>query len=346
MLITTLFNIKLPLIQSPMAGAQDSELCIAVSNAGALGSLPCAMLNTEMIEQEVFKIRNATKNPINLNFFCHQALDFSEEKETLWRQNLAPYYNEHNIDAPPIKSTMGRRPFNSESLSLIERLKPEVISFHFGLPEAALWDRLRDCGAKLISTATTLAEALYLKSQGVDAVISQGLEAGGHRGHFLDSNLSLQLPNEQLLAKLVGHLNIPVISAGGIFDSSSVKAAMDQGAAGVQVGTSYLLCNESRISPLHRQALQSNLAKETALTNLFSGRPARGIINRLMKEMGPLNTIAPNFPMAGSATLSLRKAAEAAGSIDFTPLWSGVNNQGCQEISATEMTQLLVKELV
>ncbi|MBL4681524.1 MAG: nitronate monooxygenase [Pseudomonadales bacterium] len=346
MLITTLFNIKRPLIQSPMAGAQDSKLCIAVSKAGALGSLPCAMLNTEMIEQEVLKIRSATKNPINLNFFCHQALDFSEEKEILWRQNLAPYYKEHNIDAPPIKSKMGRHPFNSENLSLIERLKPEVISFHFGLPEAALWDRLRDCGAKLISTATTLEEALYLESQGVDAVISQGLEAGGHRGHFLDPNLSLQLPNEQLLARLVEHLNIPVISAGGIFESGSVKAAMDQGAAGVQVGTSYLLCHESRISSLHRQALQSTLAKETALTNLFSGRPARGIVNRLMKEVGPLSTIVPDFPMAGSATLSLRKAAEKKGSVDFTPLWSGVNNQGCREISATEMTQLLVKEII
>lgn len=343
--ICKLFNISLPLIQSPMAGAQDSELCIAVSKAGGLGSLPCAMLSTEKIESEVALIREKTDKPFSLNFFCHNKRAFSETKEHIWRQKLSPYYKELDIESPKILASGGREPFGQESLDLIKRLKPLVVSFHFGLPEATLWHQVKNANVTTMSSATTLDEAVWLASQGVDVIIAQGLEAGGHRGHFLSHDLTQQNLMSTLLEQILGAVSIPVVAAGGISDSLSVKAAINAGAAGVQVGTNYLLCNESKISPLHRAALKSPIASETALTNLFSGRPARGIMNRLMEECGPISDQTPDFPMAGAAIQSLKKSAESRGSVDFTSLWAGINNQGCREISAQEMTIELVKLL-
>ncbi|MFT7688850.1 MAG: nitronate monooxygenase [Candidatus Azotimanducaceae bacterium] len=345
MQLCKIFDISLPLIQSPMAGAQDSELCIAVSEAGGLGSLPCAMLSSEEIDEEVKKIREKTDKPFNLNFFCHADLPFSEEKERIWRQKLAPYYKEFEIDPPKVAATMGRQPFSQKSLDIVKRLKPAALSFHFGLPDANLWDQVKASGIKTMSSATTRDEALWLESQGVDVIIAQGLEAGGHRGHFLSHDLTLQKDMGTLLKQILEVVKIPVVAAGGIFDGISVKSAINIGAAGVQVGTSYLLCNESKISHLHRGALKSLLASETQLTNLFSGRPARGLKNRLMKECGPISDQVPNFPMAGTATQGLKKIAESKGSVDFSSLWSGTNNHGCREISADEMTKSLSKHL-
>lgn len=333
----------LPLIQAPMAGAQGSGLAIAVGSAGGLGSLPCAMLGAEQIVAEVAALRAAGLTAVNLNFFCHPPPAPDAAREAGWRAALAPYYAEFGIDPAGIVPGPGRAPFTAESAALVEALRPPVVSFHFGLPEPELLARVRASGARVLASATTLEEALWLEARGVDAVIAQGLEAGGHRGHFLSEDLSEQLGTFALLPQLVRALRVPVIAAGGIADARGVAAVMALGAAAVQVGTAYLLCPEAATSAVHRTALRSPAARHTALTNLYSGRPARGIVNRLMREQGPLSPLAPAFPLAATAVAPLRARAEAVGSGDFSPLWAGQNVSGCREIGAGELTRELAQ---
>jgi nitronate monooxygenase len=333
---------ELPLIQAPMAGAQGSALAIAVSNAGGLGSLPCAMLGVDAIRQEFESIRHQTKNPFNANFFCHTPAQNDSAGERAWRLLFSKYYEEFGLDASALPPATARLPFNREMAELLREFKPEVVSFHFGLPSPELLAIVRSSGAQIISSATTVDEALWLESNGADAVIAQGLEAGGHRGVFLSDDISTQMGTFALLPQVVAAVKIPVIAAGGIATPRSVKAALDLGASAVQVGTAYLLCPEATTSNVHRAALQSDGARFTALTNLFTGRPARSIVNRMMRELGPMNASAPAFPLATQASLTLRQKAESLGSGDFSPLWAGQNTSGCKEIPAGLLTQELV----
>jgi len=344
--MTTLQQIlgtELPLIQAPMAGVQGSAMAIAVSNAGGLGSLPGAMLSPEVMRSELTAIRAGTDKPFNVNFFCHTPPEPSAEREAAWRAALAPYYAEHGIDAASIPAGPGRNPFSADVADLIAEFRPPVVSFHFGLPSEALLARVRGWGAKVLASATTLDEALWLEARGVDAVIAQGLEAGGHRGHFLSHDLTRQLGTFALLPQLVRAVKLPVIAAGGIADANGVAAAMALGAAGVQIGTAYMLTPEATTSALHRAALKSEAARHTALTNLFTGRPARGIVNRVMRDLGPVGAAAPEFPLATSGIAPLRAKAEAKGSGDFSPLWSGQNATGCREVPAAELTRELAR---
>jgi len=216
-----------------------------------------------------------------------------------------------------------------------------VVSFHFGLPSAELLAGVKSWGAKVLSSATTVEEARWLEARGVDAVIAQGVEAGGHRGMFLTEDLSTQAGTFALLPQVVRAVRLPVIAAGGIADAKGVAAALALGAAGVQVGTAYLLCPEATTSAVHRAALKSDAARHTALTNVFTGRPARGVVNRIMRELGPVSGAAPAFPLAGSAVAPLRAKAEGRGSGDFSPLWCGQNPSGCREIPAADLTRSL-----
>ena len=329
----------LPVIQAPMAGAQGSALTLAVSSVGALGSLPCAMLTPAQIVAELQRLHEA-KRPYNLNFFVHQSAAPDAARESMWRAALAPYAYELGVDLAAVPAGAARSPFSHELADLIEPFRPPVLSFHFGLPAPALLARVKAWGACVLSSATSVTEALWLQAQGVDAVIAQGVEAGGHRGHFLSDDLDVATHSGTfgLLPQLVRALRVPVIAAGGIADATGVAAAQVLGAAAVQVGTAYLLCPESTISPLHRAALKGPDAAYTALTNLFTGRPARGIKNRLMRELGPLNALAPAFPGAAAAIACLRAAAEARGSSDFSPLWAGQNVSGCREMPAAELS--------
>ncbi|EJO92117.1 2-nitropropane dioxygenase [Ectopseudomonas mendocina DLHK] len=341
MSLTALLDTDLPLIQAPMAGSQDHRLAAAVCQAGGLGSIPCAMLTPAALRQELQAMRELTERPFNLNFFSHVPPEPDTAREAIWRETLAPYYEELGLDQTKIASGPGRLPFNAEAAELVEEYRPAVVSFHFGLPDEALLQRVRRSGAKILSSATTLDEALWLQERGVDAVIAQGLEAGGHRGHFLDHDPSRQLGTFALLPQLVDALAVPVIAAGGIGDARGVTAAMALGAAGVQVGSAYLLCPEASTSAIHRAVLQSPAARHTALTNLFSGRPARGIVNRLMRELGPISRHAPEFPLATAAIAPLRAAAEAQGSGDFSPLWAGQNVASSRPMPAAELTREL-----
>ena len=338
MTLEQLLGIDLPVIQAPMAGVQDSALTIAVSNAGGLGSLPAAMLDLASLHSELVSISTHTNRPYNVNFFCHvpDAL-----REARWREALTPYYAELGVDPAKIPAASGRIPFTHDAADVLEAFKPAVLSFHFGLPEAGLLARVKSWGSKILSSATTVEEGLWLEAHGADAVIAQGLEAGGHRGLFLTTDLTTQLDTMALLPQMVGAVRVPVIASGGIADTQGVRAALTLGAAGVQVGTAYMLCPEAITSPLHRAALKSDRARHTALTNLITGRPARGILNRLMQELGPLSDAPPAFPLASAAIAPLKAAAEKLGRDDFSTLWSGQNASGCREIPAAELTRLL-----
>ena len=343
-LLNPLFATDFPLIQAPMAGVQGSALAVAVCNAGGLGSLPCAMLNADALRRELTAINAQTDKPYNVNFFCHAPAVFDETREAAWKASLAPFYREFGIDPQAIANAPSRAPFDAAFADVLAEFKPPVVSFHFGLPSPELLARVRGWGAKVMSSATTVNEALWLEAHGVDVIIAQGLEAGGHRGMFLTDDITTQTGTFALLPQVLRAVRVPVVAAGGIADAQGVAAALKLGAAAVQIGTAYLLCPEATITPMHRAALKSEAARHTALTNLFTGRPARGIMNRFMREHGPISALAPTFPLATSAMMPLRKAVEALGSGDFSPLWSGQNASGCKEISAAELTRELAGE--
>ncbi|HSY28700.1 MAG TPA: nitronate monooxygenase [Burkholderiaceae bacterium] len=340
-ILKTLLGIELPLIQAPMAGVQDHRLAVAVSNAGGLGSLPCAMLSHEMLRNELAAIRAQTSKPYNVNFFCHTPPTPSDKREAIWRTALAPYYEEFGLDQNAIMAGPGRVPFTAAVADVLDEFKPAVVSFHFGLPPPDLLARVRSWGAKILASATTVDEALWLEARGADAIIAMGLEAGGHRGIFLSDDLTTQVGTFALLPQIVQAVKLPVIAAGGIANAQGVRAAMALGAAGVQIGTAYMLCPEATTAPYHRAALKSEAARHTALTNLFTGRPARGIMNRIMRELGPISSASPEFPLATAAIAPLRAKAESQGSGDFSPLWSGENAGGCKEIPAADLTREL-----
>jgi len=329
-----------------MAGVQASALAIAVSNAGALGSLPCAVLSKDAMRAELQALRESTREPFNVNFFCHTQPQHDEARDASWRNALAPYYAEFGLDPDAVPTGPGRGAFDADSADLIAPFAPPVVSFHFGLPSPELVQRVRGWGAKVISSATTVDEALWLQERGVDAVIAQGLEAGGHRGMFLSDDTATQVGTFALLRQVVQAVKIPVIAAGGIADAEGVRAAMALGAAAVQVGTAFLLCEEATTSAVHRAALRSPQARTTALTNLFTGRPARGIVNRVMRELGPLSAKAPSFPLATGRIAPLRAHAERQGSSDFSPLWAGQNTSACREGPAAALIEALARGLV
>ena len=336
-------NVELPIIQAPMAGVQDSELTLAVSRAGGLGSLPCAMHTPESLRADLQRLRDGGVSTYNLNFFCHEPSPPDADREASWRAALAPYAREWGVDLRVVPAGAGRSPFSEALLDVIAPFRPPVVSFHFGLPAPALLARVKAWGARVLSSATTVSEGLWLQERGVDAVIAQGSEAGGHQGHFLkpDAEVASQLGLFALLPQLVRALRVPVVAAGGIADATGVAAAQALGAAAVQVGTAYLLCPEARTSALHRAALRSPEAAHTVLTRLFTGRPARGIPNRLMRGLGAMSDVAPAFPTASAALAPLRAAADAHGRSDFTPLWAGQNASGCRDIPAAELTRQL-----
>jgi nitronate monooxygenase len=342
MRITATLGIDLPIIQAPMAGVQGSALAIAVCEAGGLGSLPCAMLSSDSMRRELTEIRSHTGRPFNVNLFCHSPPVADPGREALWRAQLAPYYKELAMDMRADAGGPARKPFDEEVARVLGEFRPPVVSFHFGLPSPALLARVKAWGAKVMSSATTVAEALWLEANGVDVIIAQGLEAGGHRGMFLSQDLSEQMGTFALLPQVIRAVKVPVVAAGGVTSPDTVAAALALGAAGVQVGTAYLLCPEADTSNVHRAVLKGGRARHTVLTNLFSGGVARGIPNRLTDELGALSRAVPPFPLAANALAPLRRAAESAGRGDFSPLWAGQNVTGCKEIGAAEVTRGLM----
>ena len=339
-----LIGIDLPIIQAPMAGANGSAMAIAVSEAGGLGSLPCAMLDAAGMRAEMTVIRQQTAKPVNVNFFCHKPLAPDSEREAIWKRNLASYYDELGLDASASAPTVNRAPFDEVMCEIVEDLKPEVVSFQFGLPARPLLGRVKAAGCRVLGCATTVEEARWLEENGCDAIIAQGYEAGGHRSMFLTYDTATQAGTFALVPQVVDAVEVPVIATGGIADGRGVAAIFALGATGAQIGTAYLFTPESTISDLHRTALSEARDDSTALTNLFSGGPARGLMNRIMREIGPMSDLAPAFPTAGAALTPLKVAAEARGMSDFTNQWSGQAAGLCYETGSGDLTRQLAED--
>ncbi len=337
MTIQSLLKIKSPIIQAPMAGVQDYKLALAVDKAGGLGSIPCGMLTPEQVVEQIEGFTSISGSPYNLNFFCHPMPKMNEVAMASWLAKLQPYYQEFKLNAKLDMAGL-RRPFDLAMLNAIAPYQPPIISFHFGLPQEPLINRIKSWGAKILATATTLEEGLWLEQRGVDVVIAQGIEAGGHRGIFLSQELSSQTSTLELVSELSTHLSVPIVGAGGIATNDDIKLILGSGGAGVQLGTAYLLSDEVNITSVHRQALMDN-SQSTQVTNLFSGRPARGVVNRLMKELGAINSSVPDFPYAACALNPLKAKAQSLGVSDFTPLWAGEKYHLAQSISATCITR-------
>lgn len=342
--ILDLFGIELPIILAPMAGPVLSDIVIPVANSGGLGSLPSALLSHDQTRTEMEKIRAATSAPVNMNFFCHRPPVPDEARETAWRARLKPYYAELGIDPDAPIPASNRAPFDDGFCRLVEELKPEIVSFHFGLPTDDLLGRVRATGAKIVSSATTVREAIWLDERGCDAIIAQGAEAGGHRSIFLTDHADRQVGTMALVPQMVDAVKAPVIAAGGISDARGIVAALALGASAVQLGTAYLFCPEAKVSPIHRAALRNAWDDDTVLTRVFTGRPARGIVNRIMREIGPMSDAPPEFPLAGGALAPLRAKSEPAGSGDFMSLWSGQAMRLGREMPAGELTRTLARE--
>jgi nitronate monooxygenase len=339
-----LFKIEYPIVLAPMAGAIDFELAAAVAEAGGLGSLPFAMLNADQARDQIAKYRARTNKPVNLNFFCHKPPQLNNARETRWRERLKPYYEELGVDpAAPVPTSM-RSPFDDAFCCMVEDLKPEIVSFHFGLPEDTLFARVKSADCVTMSSATTVAEAQWLEAHGVDVVIAQGFEAGGHRGIFLSADLNAQVGTFALVPQIVDAVKVPVVAAGAIGDARGIAAAFMLGAAAVQVGSAYLHCPESKVSAPHRAALAEARDDCTTVTNLMTGRPARGFVNRLIREAGPISDAAPEFPLATGALMPLRAKAEAKGSGDFSAMWAGQSAALGRAIPAAEATRKLAAE--
>jgi nitronate monooxygenase len=338
-----LFGVALPIVQAPMANSSGVDMAVAVAEAGGLGSFPCAGLSDDKVREGVAAVRSRTTKPINLNFFCHTEPAQDLAREAAWLERLAPYYRELSVELPkpPLKATIYR--FTEATCGVVEDLRPEVVSFHFGLPAPELVQRVKRAGCKVICSATTRREAMFVAERGVDAIIAQGAEAGGHRGMFLETDVATQIGTFALVQQIVTAVNVPVIAAGGIGDASSIAAAFALGASGVQIGTAYLCTPEATTSALHRAAL-AEPGRETAIADVLSGRPARGILNRFIREQGPINPAHPSYPLATPALAPLRKAAEAKGSGDFSWFWSGQGAVPPSGIGAGELTRTLADE--
>lgn len=338
-----LFKTEFPIVLAPMAGIMDADLVIAVAQGGGLGSLPCAMLSAEKAREQVSIIRQRVSAPINVNFFCHTPLDHTVEAEARWKQRLAPYYKEYGIDPSAPIAAANRAPFDAAFCEVVEELKPEIVSFHFGLPDQALLKRVKAVGCTVISSATTVKEAVWLEQNGADAVIAQGAEAGGHRGMFLTDSIAEQPGTFALVPQVVDAVKVPVIAAGGIADGRGIAAAFALGASGVQIGSAYLRCPESKVSAPARKVLAEAGDVSTVITNVMTGRPARGVYNRVMREVGPVSPDAPVFPHAATALGPLKAAAEKQGRVEFTNLWAGQAIGMGREVPAAELTRDLAE---
>ena len=330
-------GIDAPIVQAPMAGAQDEALAIAAAKGGGLGSIPCALLSVEAAREQVAQFRTATRAPLNLHFFCHpppQAYD-----DRAWRHALQPYYDEYGVGFPATPPPL-RKPFDAAMCDLVEEVRPEAVSFHFGLPDEVLLRRVRDTRALILGCATIPAEARWLAERGVDAVIAQGWEAGGHAGRFVAADPSAHMGTFALVPQVVDAVSVPVIAAGGIADARGIAAAMMLGASAVQIGTAYLVTPESRISELHRSLLGTDLVEGTVSTNVFTGRHARGLETRLTRDLGPTSAIVPPFPHGGDALAELRKADPAA----FANMWAGQAARLARPEPAEALTRRLAIE--
>jgi nitronate monooxygenase len=342
--LVDLLQIEVPIIQAPMAGSATPALAAAVSNAGGLGSLGCGTMSRDVLAARAAELRGATNRPFNLNFFAHAAPRPDPETDARTRARVAPFYEELGLGAPPAAAEAPFAAFGDEILALLLDIRPAVVSFHFGLPGTDAVAALKEAGCRVLSSATTVAEARALEAAGADAVIAQGWEAGGHRGTFEVSVEDVGVGTLALVPQVVDAVEVPVIAAGGIADGRGIAAAFALGASGVQMGTAFLSCPEAEVGEAHRAALTHARDDDTRLTRAFSGRPARARNTRYMgamaEEKGPL----PDFPAMYAFSGPLEKAGPAAGTQDFQFLLYGQAAALNRALPAADLVRTLVEE--
>lgn len=337
-----LLDIEHPIIQAPMAGASTPQMAAASANAGCLGSLGCAMMSADVYTKTYNETRSLTNRSLNMNFFCHKEPEIDERKVEQAEAKLKPYYDELGIETMP-ETVPTHFTFGGTVAEAVLKSAPNIVSFHFGLPDQKIVNGLKQKGVKILCSATTVLEAKDLEARGVDAIIAQGWEAGGHHGFYL-ADKTAGIGTMALVPQLVDAVSMPIIAAGGIADGRGIAAALALGAAGVQIGTAFLTCEESAIPQIHKNSLMESDGSNTALTKVFSGRPARGIQNRYYEQVTKIEEDLPDFPLMNTMTAPLRKASGTNNSPDFVAQWSGQAVGLNRTTTTSELIETLIQE--
>lgn len=339
-------GLHLPIIQAPMAGVSTPQLAAAVSEAGALGSMAVGATDASGARAMITDLRSRTHRAFNVNVFVHKAPERKLDREAAWLQALAPAFRKFNVESPSALSVIYRSFADDDEMlrSLVE-LKPAVVSFHFGLPGAAKITALREAGCLLVASATSLDEAQAVQRAGLDAVVAQGFEAGGHRGVFDPDARDDCLGTFALTRLLVKQSGLPVIAAGGIMDGQGIRAALDLGAVAALLGTAFIACPESSADEAYRAALFSQAAQHTIVTRAISGRPARCLQNGFTALGQEIELSPPDYPIAYDAGKALNAAAKAGGEGGFGAQWAGQGAPLARALPAAELIATLAGEM-
>lgn len=345
--VMDLFNIDVPIIQAPMAGVSTPELAATVSNAGGLGSISIGASSLAQAKEMIEETQSRTARPYNVNVFCHQPAKRDAASESAWLQHLSPLFRELGSEVPSVLNEIYKSFLESEEVfQMLLQLRPPIVSFHFGLPPMAQLNAFREAGMRTIATATNLREAELCEKAGIDAIVAQGIEAGGHRGMFDPDQPDAGLSTSVLVRLLANRVSLPIIAAGGIMDGQGIRAALELGASAVQLGTAFIPCPESAANAGYRAALKSEKACNTRLTAAISGRPARGLPNRHTEMCDGIHGPKPAaYPLAYDAAKALNAAATARGNDDFAVRWAGQGAPLAREMPASQLMAVLVKEM-
>ncbi|SDV46020.1 NAD(P)H-dependent flavin oxidoreductase [Chitinasiproducens palmae] len=341
--LTQLLGITQPIIQAPMAGVSTPALASAVSAAGGLGSLGLGASSASAAETAIRQVRALTDRPFNVNLFCHRRARADAAREAAWLAALAPHFALYGSTAPArLQSPYTSFLDDAAMLDVLIEARVPVVSFHFGLPSSDAIAALKSAGSVTMACATTADEARSIEAAGIDIVVAQGIEAGGHRGVF-DADHDLELGTLALVRQVVRAVSVPVVAAGGIMDGAGIAAALSLGAEGVQLGTAFVACDESGASDAYRAALLSEAARLTRVIRTISGRPARGIVNRMHTDLPPAD-LAPDYPIAYDAAKALSAAATAAGDDAFGVFWAGQGAPLARAMPAATLMETLLRE--
>lgn len=340
-------GIRLPIIQAPMAGTSTPELAAAVSNAGGMGSVGLAAATNEQAHSAIKRCKALTDAPFNVNFFCHRTPVADATVESEWIKYLRPLFDETGVQAPAtLNASYISFNDNPAMLDIVLEERPPVVSFHFGIPKASDIEQLKAAGITLMATATTLPEARAIEAAGLDMIVAQGVEAGGHRGVFDPRHPDLGLTTLALTRLLATQVGLPVIAAGGIMDGCGIRAVLELGASAAMMGTAFILCPESAANEAYRRALSSDKAQHTRITAVASGRPARGIVNDLHTRIDiPGRPAIPDFPICYAAIKALQKAAQAQGNAGYGSHWAGQGAPLARTMPAAELVNVLADEI-
>ncbi|MFG1392627.1 NAD(P)H-dependent flavin oxidoreductase [Xanthobacter agilis] len=338
-------GLAIPLIQAPMAGTSTPALAAAVASAGGLGSIALGAADAEGGRAMIAATRALTEKAFNVNVFCHAPAVRDAGREAAWLKALEPAFQRFGAAPPPAIHEIYKS-FRADD-AMVEMLvaeRPAVVSFHFGLPDAEVIGRLKAAGTVLLATATSLGEGRHVARAGLDAVVAQGYEAGGHRGQFDPQAPDDRLSTLALVQLLARELPIPVIAAGGIMTGGGIAAALAAGASAAQLGTAFIACPESAADGAHRAALFSDAALHTVMTDAISGRPARCLANGFTALAATLDTPRAAYPVAYDAGKALNGAAKAAGDGTFGAQWAGQGAPLARALPAAELCDLLMRE--